>query len=347
MKLDTQYIAAGRDADQRMARMWEQLASAKGGIPARLIFYMDEQIDIPSWRWAPRSLLASAVDDPVLGIDERVMRFYTDEKSKNPADVVLGVPTSLGLRVRLPGCRIVPVPLLPNLPLHAWPEVIKPTEDQVVMQDSLTGQWFRLFDWYRSKKLPMWTRSERLEYDKRENGPLCRAIHTGTCALIMEQKVTVDDGTTACCLVQVEELSAQEQLAMGYAEEEEGEVPLKARRERAVIMSAMGEAEGRMMGKIRDMAVAVARDAATEEFLGVQRWCAPGGKDWDAAEEKVRAVMKRVMEEAWYADEEFQQTVKDTVGEDLDDYIWVFVPKVFSHGIEMRDLSGRQLWFVD
>lgn len=346
MKLDTKYIAAGRDADHRMTRMWGKLAEAKGGIPARLIFYIDEPIDIPGWRWAPRSLLASAVDDPVLGLDERVMRFHTDELSQAPGDVVLGVPTSIGLKLKLPGYRIIPTPLIPGLPLHAWPEVINPTEDQIIAQDEDTGTWFRIFDWYRAKKIPTWTRKERLAYDKRENNPLCRAIDTGKCAFIMDQKWDLDDGTKACCMVQVEELGGEELADVGHTEIEEN-VPLKARRERAVIMSAMTDAEGEMMCKIKELAILVAKDPATDEFLEVQKSYKPGEEEWDAAETKVRERMKAVMEEAWYADETFQQTIKDTMGEDLDDYIWVFVPKIFSHGIVLRGLREQQLWFVD
>ncbi|KAK9443894.1 HET domain protein [Metarhizium brunneum] len=201
MRLDTKYIGAGLDANQRMIRMWEKMAEAKGGIPARLIFYIDESIDIDGWRWAPKSLLASAVHDPVLGIDDRIVRFHVDKNSTRPADVVLGTPTSLGLKIVLPGCRIVPTPLLPEFPLHAWPEVINPIEDKIVVQDEQTGRWFRIFDWYRSIKLRAWTDEERVEFDKRENGPLCRAIHTGKCALIMNQKVAMDDDVEAACLV--------------------------------------------------------------------------------------------------------------------------------------------------
>lgn len=346
MKLDTKYIAAGINANHRMIRMWEKLAEAKGGIPARLLFYIDEPIGIPGWRWAPKSLLASAVDDPVLGLDERVMRFHTDELSQTPGDAVLGVPTPIGLKVKLPGCRIIPVPLIPGLPLHAWPEVINPTEDQIVAQDEKTGHWFRILDWYRSKKLPTWTRKQRLEYDKREKSPLCRAVDTGKCALIMDQKWASDGGTRACCMVQVEELSPQELQNVGHHETEEY-IPLKVRRERAVIMSAMTEAEGKMMSQIKDLAILVAKDTATDEFLEVQKIHKPGEEEWDAAEAKVRERMKAVMEEAWYADEKFQQTIKDTMGEDLDDYIWVFVPKIFSHGIALRQLKEQQLWFVD
>ncbi|KAG8422117.1 hypothetical protein J3459_010702 [Metarhizium acridum] len=346
MKLDTKYIAAGRGASQRMKRMWEKLCEANGGISTRLLFYLDEQLDIDGWRWAPRSLLATAVHDPVLSIDERVMRFHTREPADASDSVVLGTPTPIGLKARLPGCRVVPTPLLPNFPLHAWPEVIHSIEDQVVAQNESTGQWFRIIDWYRSKKISVWTREQRREYDKRENNPLCRAIHTGKCCLIMDQKMTLDDGTTASCLVQVEELSSQELRAVGHTAEEK-HLALKARRERAVILSPIDEKEGKMLSRIKDLAIVLAKDPVTDEFLQMQKSYKPGQEEWEAAELTVRRRMKEVVEEAWYADDEFRQTMREYTGDDLDDYVWVFVPKVFSHAIWLRELPERQLWFVD
>ncbi|KAK9443567.1 HET domain protein [Metarhizium brunneum] len=346
MKLDTRYIAAGKDASDRMKRMWEKLSEANGGISARLLFYLDEQLDIDGWRWAPRSLLASAVHDPVLSMDERVMRFHTEKPANASDNVVLGTPTPIGLKVRLPGYRVVPVPLLPNFPLHAWPEVIHSVEDSVIAQNERTGRWFRIIDWYRSRKIAVWTREQRREHDRREDNPLCRAIHTGKCCLIMDKRITLADGTTASCLVQADELHAQEVQEAGHTAAEK-HVALKAVRERAVILSAVDEREGKMLSKIKDLAISLAEDPVTEAFLQVQKSYAPGQEEWEAAELAVRRRMKKVVEEAWYADEEFRQTMRESTGDDLDDYVWVFVPKLFSHAIWLRELPERQLWFVD
>ncbi|GAO14019.1 hypothetical protein UVI_02035690 [Ustilaginoidea virens] len=335
LNLDTKYIAQGQDANHRMIRMWELLAREKGGIPARLVFYLDEPIDVPGWRWAPRSLLASAVDDPVLGLDERVMRFHVDPA--DPNTFPLGVPTLLGLKVNLPGYRIAPTPILPGMPLHPWPDVINPTEDQVLVREETTGRWFRIMDWYRSKKLPFWTRKQRLAYDARENNPLCRAIDTGNCAILLDNELARDHSAHICCLVQVES-AAPDDVA--------GHRPLKVRRERSAIMAALTATENKLMDFVKGLAESVARDASTDEFLQVQRAHRPGSEEWDAAEEKVRDVMKEVMREAWYAHEELQKAVKDTMGEDIDDYIWVMIPKAFSHGVGLREAEGRW-WIVD
>ncbi|QUC17658.1 uncharacterized protein UV8b_01899 [Ustilaginoidea virens] len=334
LNLDTKYIAQGQDANHRMIRMWELLAREKGGIPARLVFYLDEPIDVPGWRWAPRSLLASAVDDPVLGLDERVMRFHVDPA--DPNTFPLGVPTLLGLKVNLPGYRIAPTPILPGMPLHPWPDVINPTEDQVLVREETTGRWFRIMDWYRSKKLPFWTRKQRLAYDARENNPLCRAIDTGNCAILLDNELARDHSAHICCLVQVES-AAPDDVA--------GHRPLKVRRERSAIMAALTATENKLMDFVKGLAESVARDASTDEFLQVQRAHRPGSEEWDAAEEKVRDVMKEVMREA-YAHEELQKAVKDTMGEDIDDYIWVMIPKAFSHGVGLREAEGRW-WIVD
>lgn len=346
MKLDTRYIAAGKGASERMKRMWEKLSEANGGISTRLLFYLDEQLDIDGWRWAPKSLLASAIHDPVLSMDERFMRFHAEKPANTSDNVVLGTPTPIGLKVRLPGYRVVPTPLLPNFPLHAWPEVIRPGEDKVIAQNERTGRWFRIIDWYRTRKLRVWTPEQRHEYDRREDNPLCRAIHTGKCCLIMDKKMTLADGTTASCLVQADELHAQEVQDAGHTAAEK-HVALKAVRERAVILSAVDEREGKMLSKIKDLAIVLAEDPVTEAFLQVQKSYAPGQNEWEAAELAVRRRMKKVVEEAWYADEEFRQTMRESTGDDMDEYVWVFVPKLFSHAIWLRELPERQLWFVD
>lgn len=328
-----------------MVRVWEKLAQTQGGIPARVLFYLDETISIPGWRWAPKSLLASSVDDSVLTLDERAMRFFQDDHTQS-----LGVPTTLGLKIMLPGYRVLLAPILPGLPLHPWPEVLKPSEDQILLQNQETGQWFRIVDWYRTKKLPTWTHEERLAWDKREDGPLCRAVDTGRCAILVDEKLAMEDGARTGCLVQVEaKTSSRDTPIVGHTTDSRSEpsVPLRVRRDKRVIMSELTVAEGQMMTMIQHLADVVGRDESTAAYLEVQKSFRPGSTEWDTAEEKVRQKMKQVMRAAWLAHPEtLQQTMKDTVGEGMDDYAWVFIPKLFSHKTALRELTD-QVWIVD
>ncbi|KAG5973860.1 hypothetical protein E4U55_000231 [Claviceps digitariae] len=343
MNLDTMYIASATTAEERMARVWEKLAQDQGGISARVLFYLDDKINMPGWRWAPKSLLASSTDDSVLSLDERAMRFHIEHTQD------LGVPTSLGLKITLPGYRLIPASILPGLPLHPWPEVIKPSEDQILLQNEETGQWFRIIDWYRAKKLPTWTRQESLAFDKREESPLCKAIDTGRCGILVDETLAMEDSTRIGCLLQVEEISRGETTTLvGHTTvSNEPSIPLRARRDRSVIMSRLTVAERQMMSMIQHLAEVVAQNESTAAFLEVQKGFKPGSTEWKTAEEEVRQNMKQVMREAWLEHPDvLQQTMKDTVGEGMDDYAWVFIPKLFSHKIAMKELT-EQVWIID
>lgn len=331
MKLDTKYIAAAPDAETRMARVWELIYKSQGGLPSRVIFYADELLSIPGWRWAPRSLLGSAVKDPVLGVDERVLRLVGDE----------GIPTPLGLKVTLPGCRLLPRPLVAGLPLHPWPGAINATEDQIILQDIRSGKWYRIMDWYRSKKIASWTAEELSAFDREQNYPLCREIDSGKCVLIYDEKSAVD-GTVMTCMGQIVEVAEDfEHDSITSAELQAG---LRIHRTRAVIMSALGDDEIRMMMAFREMAGVVAMDQETSNLQAIED---RDGEDWKSCIAKVKDKMKEVVAEAWKSRPEVRQTVEDTIGFDMEEYMWAFIPKVFSHDVMVEETPSEQLWFVD
>ncbi|PKK48270.1 hypothetical protein CI102_6794 [Trichoderma harzianum] len=333
MNLDTKYIAAAPDAETRMARVWELIYKSQGSLPSRVIFYADEVLSIPGWRWAPRSLLGSAVKDPVLGIDERVLRLVVDAKNQ-------GIPTPLGLKVALPGCRLLPRPLVAGLPLHPWPGAINPTEDQIILQDTKSGKWYRIMDWYRSKKIASWTAEELSAFDRKQNHPLCREVDSGKCVLIYDEKSRVD-GTIMTCMGQIEEVEEDfEHASITSAELQAG---IRIHRTRTVIMSALGDDEIRMMMAFREMAGVVALDQETKDHNGEDR----DGEDWKSCMAKVKDKMKEVVAEAWKSRPEVRQTVENTIGLDMEEYMWAFIPKVFSHDVIVEETPSEQLWFVD
>lgn len=439
MGLDTRRVAAPASHQDRMVRVWEQLARLPGddngdgnvaqGIPVRLIFFLEEPLDVPGWRWAPRTLLGSSVHDPVLGIDERVVRFVREDGPD-----ALGTPTPLGLRVRLCGCRLVPRPRAPGLPLDPWPELVRKYEDQVLLQrDDGSGssndgnnsdrdssnaggggaRWVRIMDWYRSRKIGSWTREQRLEHDTRVGHPLQRAIATGRCAIVYDpQSSPLGPEVRTCCLLQADEMDDAELAAMSSlttttdatdanmsstntdtttAGDDAGASsprPLKARRERAVIMSPLSDAEARMMDVLQGLADKAAADPATRELLALGPPPPPPppqspagekqkGKDddkspvklgdggegkgegegegedkgqespWKAASTRVRDLLKKLVADALVQHPEVVQTARDYIGPDIDEYLWVLIPKVLSHATVMREVPEGQVWYVD
>ncbi|POR38277.1 Uncharacterized protein TPAR_01537 [Tolypocladium paradoxum] len=342
MALDTGYIAAAPDAENRMVRAWELLSRANGGVPVRVVFFAEETLDVPGWRWAPRSLLGSSVSDPVMGIDERTVRFAKQDISQHEHDneypLSVGIPTPLGLKVRLPGCRLVPKSHIQGLPLHPWPDLINPVEDQLLLRDE-AGRWVRIFDWYRSRKIPVWTREERLAYDKRMDGPLCRSIDTGNCALIYDVPSTLDQ-TRACCMVQAEEVREGEAALDPRGEE----MPLRARRERTVMISQLGEVEAGFMDTMRALACRIAADEVTQHLLSIKD---RSSEAWNDGSAKVCTRMKEVVKESWAAHPEMEKAGRESFGPDLEEYIWVMIPKLLSHDVTMAELPSGQMWFVD
>jgi hypothetical protein len=58
LDLDMSYVIAANGAEDRMKRVWKLIATALGGVTPRIIFWNDDPINLPGWRWAPRSFLA-------------------------------------------------------------------------------------------------------------------------------------------------------------------------------------------------------------------------------------------------------------------------------------------------
>ncbi|PHH93408.1 hypothetical protein CDD83_3721 [Cordyceps sp. RAO-2017] len=338
MKLDAAYIASVSDAQQRMVRVWELLAQAGGGLPPNMILNVDEPLDVPGWRWAPRSLLGSATDESVLGISERIVRFNVETGEGHQG---LGVPTPSGLQVRFPGYRLAPRARLPGLPLHPWRGLTGPAEDQVLVYDKSKSRWFRIVDWYYSRKVGTWTDEERQSYHKQQDGPLCRSIHTGNCCLIWAPP-WIDDGPRMCCMVQLE--PDQVNAISRPSDARQAEIALPARRERTVILSALNEIESRVMHYMQTLADSLAEDSATREYAEIGE---QSGPKWQAAKIRVHGRIKDVVAAAWESEPWLQRAIADTFGNDLDEFVWVMVPKLFSHHVELEALPENQLWVVD
>ncbi|RFU81906.1 het domain [Trichoderma arundinaceum] len=334
MGLDTKYIAAAPSAETRMVRVWELLAKSLGGFSPRLLFYADEVLNTSGWRWAPRSLLGSSVKDPVIGIDERVLRLAENTDLQ-------GIPTPLGLKVILPGCRLIPQPLVPGISLHPWPGAINPTEDQIIIHQEESGQWYRIIDWYRSKKLASWTDDERSAFDREQNNPLCREIDSGKCVLIYDETSRAD-GTLVACMAQIDEI--HKDFKHASITTKELETGIRVHRLRTVIMSLLSNEEIRMMTVFRELAMAVAIDQETSNLLMMED---RDGEEWKSCMVKVKNKMKEVVAEAWNSNPELTQAVKNTIGIDMEGFMWAFIPKIFSHDVFIDEMPSEQIWFVD
>ncbi|KAM0248987.1 hypothetical protein ACHAQJ_009236 [Trichoderma viride] len=233
MSLDTKYIAAAPNAETRMVRVWELLNKMHSGLPPRLVFYADEVLSTPGWRWAPRSLLGSSVKDSFMEIDERVLRLVGNPSAQ-------GIPTPLGCMA-----------LIQNI-------------------------------------------HDSFEHDLINS----REFDTG----------------------------------------------LKVHRTRTVIMSPLSNEEIRMMTIFKELATVVAADQETPKLLTIKD---RDSEEWKSCMSKIKTKMKEVVAGALESSPELSQTIKNTIGHDMEEYMWAFIPKIFSHNVVIQETPSEQIWFVD
>ncbi|KAJ9155246.1 HET domain protein [Pleurostoma richardsiae] len=340
MSLDLLYITSVEGAEERMVRVWELIARANDGVPARILFYNDDPLSLPGWRWAPRSFLSTSREESVLTIDEKTLRFSWGggEARRLEDDQVVGIPTPAGLKVKLPGCLVRPKPLLPGLPLNPWVGLIKVVEDQINLRGTKSGTWLRAMDWYRSHKLNTWTEQEKDTYDARVKSPLCRAMDTGEYALIEDTEAS-GSGAKVCRLVRVIETKR----GTGTGADEDAQLTVQVRGERTIMISPMNASEALVADVLRGIADQAAGYTVQEQLV-IEDAASPDSKGKLG---RVRDLMKSLMTEAWASRPDFVEAVRETVGPDMEEYIWAAVPKFCSHDLELVDLSGNTVWLVD
>ncbi|KIH91208.1 hypothetical protein SPBR_01294 [Sporothrix brasiliensis 5110] len=354
LSLDQTYVMAASHVQDRMARVWALVAEKLGGsVPARVLFSSDETLDIPGWRWAPRSLLGAshAANGPVMDVHHRIMRFrdwrsgdtVSDNTTTSTSDT--GTPTPWGLRVQMGGYMLRSVPLLPDLPLHPWECVAGSREDFIYVKHEASGRWLRLMDVYRMEMARTWSAEERRLYDAKADNRLCRLIDGGRQALLCD--VHLHEGHAHPTLMVQLEHAWDQQSGTRTDEEKYGtRHTLRARRERMVILEWASPAHAVVADGLKELALQVANSDATTQFLDDMA----NATDWNQgrrALETVQEVMKAAMAAKWTSDPAFVDAVWDSRGPNMEDVLWAEIPMRFSHRIVCDDVSASQVWLVD
>lgn len=351
LTLDIAYVvAAGDDADVRMARVWELIARAYGGVPAALALYNSNPIQIPGWRWAPRSLLSGS-EESAFDVGRCATRFHG----------AMAQPTSKGLRAAFPGYLVRPVPRAPGLTLDPWNGVVAGVgEDVVYLHDKRTGKWFMLSDYHRTHSLTTWTVEYRDEWDKKMGKPLRTAIHTGRSALVMDVESAV--GSAVVCLMVLigdddggDEVVAERDAGgvdgsddTGSKHEVEFKVeqtarPLKVVRQRLVILSEANTANRLVANTVVRIADAVGKEQVTAN-LQDQDLESEGRK---IALQALQARMKELMAETWAANTDFAQAARMSLSDDIEELMWASIAKDHSYSADIESLPDDQVWLID
>jgi hypothetical protein len=319
-----------------MARVWEKVAENAGGIPARIIFLEDNRLRLSKWGWAPRSLLSSA-SSPMLDASARSTRWNSNR---------IGTPKDQGLRVQFPGFLLSPKKRPPNMPLHPWEGINRAVEDRLHFQDSMTGQWYRLMDAFRSYHHSKWTAEEREAYDKKQNSPLCRAIQQHDWAVILN-----DPGPVSSAKVDMGDFAPHFGILVKIIDsvvepgcaEPSYHTRLLTTFPAQVIVSRLGEQDRLVVETTKQLAEKVRDEEITRKLLNSDR----ESKEYEEGLGDVKQRMKAIMKDAFESQEGFKEAVCDTYGDGLEEHMWVTIAGWFANDNTGRPLAGDQVWYVD
>jgi len=173
LSLDQTAVHAHTCRQMRVQNIWEQLAAKCGGIPARIIFYVEEPLTLETlsgWRWAPKSLLLPETESGMNYITATT-RWTSSTPSHTPESWDFQVGTLVetqGLRVSYPGMRIKLTPWTNGESKWPWGLYCRQlVENQLFCRDVDSGQWFTISGYFRSVIATEWTWEEWSDRDAR------------------------------------------------------------------------------------------------------------------------------------------------------------------------------------
>ena len=334
LSLKVRPIAEAKTREERMALVWQAISVRYEGLPGRLIFFEDQPLRKPGFKWAPLSLLCPKYRS-CFDLSARINRFSV----AGYGEPSMGMLTPIGLRVQFPGAKLEPRPLAHGLPLHPWKGIIKPVEDMLFVKHEGTCRWFRIVDWARAKASEVLPLEEMREWDRREDSPLCRAIDKGNCMVIHDLPIAKDRLASAKHRMHPS-LLVIPQEPNNYS----GNDGLRVQKHRLLIMDSLEGPEATVADGLNSLAMRMAAEDVTKKLLAVSD---SEGEEYKAALAEVKKRMGEVALEYWDATPEFARAVHETMGPDMREWIWPAIPKFHSHDIVLVDLPDDQTWVVD
>ena len=342
MSLDLPAILAAEPKEGRMQMVWRLLADKMGGIPALVIFFEERRIQAKGWRWAPKSLLS--VEKTFNQPNVRIVRWAVGQ---------MGVPTSLGLRVRFPGFKISVTKYNDGKPRHPWPGLRRIPESYMHFRDSETGEWYMVSDKKYAYLSSKWrTEEERQEYNKLELFPLHDIADSDEALIVMRLK-----GRAAA----LQDALFAFPVPKGGMIEADGETGLPVRTERHIIVNQLELEAGYIYTTIGKLAMELRADEMTDRHLELHgRLKAEAGsslvalnakmeedEEFKASVKVLRERMKAMTAEAMKEDERFVNAVNTHFGVSFLEDIWVLIQDYFNHAFLGQKLEDEQLWHID
>ncbi|KAG0651411.1 hypothetical protein D0Z07_1659 [Hyphodiscus hymeniophilus] len=343
MSLDLSAILAVEPKEERMQKVWELLAAEKGGIPALVIFFEEQRIDARGWRWAPQSLLS--VTKSIYQANVRIVRWGEGQ---------LGIPTSLGLKVRFPGFRISVLKYEDGKPRNPWPGLKRIPEAYMHFRDKDTGEWYMVSDKRQAYLNSKWTTDEeRLEYNKLELFLLHDIADSDKAMIVMRGEgklLGVNDALYAF------------PVSDGMKDDKQTQVSgIAVKTERHIIVNLLDPENGYIYTTIGRLAMELRRHEMTDRHLAlferlkdevgnsstVLKERMQENEEFKASIKNLRKKMKAMTASVADVDERFVQAVKNFFGPSLVGDVWVLIQDWFNHGYLGEKVDDEQSWYID
>jgi len=331
MSLDLHEILRVEPKENRMQKVWELIAMKKGGIPSEIIFFEEERIQAPGWRWAPKSLLPAK-----RGLQKAATRPLRWKLER------IGIIDPRGLRVQYPGYRIVKrEDYGDGRPSNPWPGISRLSENWLQFRDIRTKRWQRIADNKLAVLSMEWaTDEQRREYHDQGLFPLHELANTRRSVLVMNPRETANEAVFAT-----------------ITSEEEGIV---VRTERQVIVKELDEEDGYVFDVVEKLALELRGHEITGHHLGVylkliDSQNGSGNLENVAAEsvqfqesvEALKQKMKELMAHAVQTDERLLAAINIFWGLSFAEHLWVLIQDFFNHDLSGETFQEDQVWFVN
>jgi hypothetical protein len=334
-----------------MAILWEFIAQRCGGIPSRVIFFVDQPLDLATlagWRWAPKSLLLPERPSG-LHYDRAANRWNpTFSFEKGDPACERGKVTAYGLKVRYSGLRITLKPYIEGGPRWPWsPYYRRSIETGLYCRHKETGQWFKMLNYFKSalrvSSMLDWKswNEQTLAEDKNEHRegkrrsqPLFNELCSGQLALINPNEEHIE---FPYLLVRL-----QSKYVENTAVHVHSCLP--------VLFEEMQPGSWSFLDKLKDVAIKVSNSKENQDLLDL--WKAgdrvnPENDEWRPI---MRNLMKKMQSETqviW--DSDMASALRTYFGEVSKEDCWKVLLSAVPYDLSVESLSDGKVveWIVD
>lgn len=321
-----------------MEKVWELILAKHGGIPSQIIFFEEQKLSQPGWRWAPKTLLnsQSGLHLP----NTRIMRWY------DPNLAVREHPH--GLRVKYPGVRISLKPdYADGRPRNPWIGAPRLPEDWIQYRSLDDGRWYRIFNQTLAALTNSWkTDEERREYHKKGLYPLHDIANTNRSVLVLNNTYRVREALFATTVSKHDDFIEEEPVAV-------------TTNLNAMLSDLMDESY--VYDVVEKIALDVRADEVTDRHLDlcknlnidentpldVFKDLLANHADFIASTASVKEKIKEELAQAVLDDEKFRTLIDTYWGVAYRENFWVVIRNFFHHDYLGKRTGDEQIWYID